>query len=176
MWAVLAASAQAAGGCPLTRASIDRCDQGPADEDGRSGVLTRVLQTTLDARDRRRHDFPPQLLAACCRQRHHTVNWDGDDNQSAFSAGQTCPELAFKRNPRALLLPRVGCVSLVPSVTPRITSSNESPSTSHSASGAEVTPGQNKTQVLGCGCDVTGKTGGIDYRRKPRIRAPASIQ
>lgn len=43
-----------------------------------------------------------------------------------------------------LLFPCVGWVSLVHSVTPRNTSSTESPSTSHSASAGGVTPGRKK--------------------------------
>lgn len=58
----------------LTRAPIERCDQGPADEEDHGSQLTGVLQTALDVHDRLRRDLPPQLPAACCRQRHHTVN------------------------------------------------------------------------------------------------------
>lgn len=148
-----------AQGCLLTRASIDRCDHGPADEDEDGGRLTRVLQTALDVHDWRRHDFPPQLLAACCRQRHRTVNWVRGDNQSAFATVERHPERACKTSSHTPLLPWVGCVSLVASVIPRIRSSNESPSTSHSARGAEVKPAQNETQGLQCWCEEAGKMG-----------------
>lgn len=71
-------------GCLLTCASVDRRDGGAADEDDHGRRPPGVLQTALDEHDRCRQDFPPQLLAAGCRQRHHAVNWGRDGNQSAF--------------------------------------------------------------------------------------------